>query len=162
MSQPHAPAPESEPMVIKIPSQPGYLCAVRAMVETLARQWGFDDEQAGRVVLAVDEALVNVIRHGYRGADDRPIWLKIGRIGSNGHTAGRAGLSVIIEDECDPIDPQRIRGRDLDDVKPGGLGVHIIREAMDNVTFAQRDDGRGMRLKMEKFLKPTSTSAAKG
>jgi len=147
-----------DPMVIEIPSQPGYLCAVRAMVETLARQWGFDEDQAGRIVLAVDEALVNVIRHGYRGAHDRPIWLKIRKVGAN----GRTGLSVVIEDECDPVDPTKIRGRDLNDVKPGGLGVHIIREAMDNVTFTQRDDGRGMRLQMEKFLKSARSPTVKG
>ena len=53
-------------------------------------------------------------------------------------------------------DPDCIKGRDLDDVRPGGLGVHIIREIMDEVTY---DTGHevGTELKMTKFLKAVKT-----
>jgi anti-sigma regulatory factor (Ser/Thr protein kinase) len=47
------------------------------------------------------------------------------------------------------VDPATIRSRDLDDIRPGGLGVHIIHEVMDEVRYERRDS-RGMRLTMVK------------
>ena len=44
-----------------------------------------------------------------------------------------------------------MKGRNLDDLKPGGVGVHIIHTAMDEVEFKQGDDC-GMQLRMVKYL----------
>ena len=60
-------------------------------------------------------------------------------------------MLIVIEDEARQIDPAFIKGRELDDVRPGGLGVHIIREVMDVVEYESRD-GVGMRLTLFKQL----------
>ncbi len=49
------------------------------------------------------------------------------------------------------IDPSTISGRDLGDVRPGGLGVHIIRSTMDKVRYRPRPGG-GMLLRMVKYV----------
>jgi hypothetical protein len=59
------------------------------------------------------------------------------------------GLRIVIEDLGRQTDPGAIKGRDLDDVRPGGLGVHIIREVMDEVVYEKRPGG-GMRLTLVK------------
>jgi anti-sigma regulatory factor (Ser/Thr protein kinase) len=146
---------DRHPFVMRLLSEPRYLCAVRATVETLARQLGLGDEQAGRVVMAVDEAITNVIRHGYRGEPGRPIWLRVKPLNDD----GRRGLQIVIEDDCEQVDPSGIQGRPLDEVRPGGLGVHIIREAMDEVRFDRRPGGRGMRVTMRKYGGPEVQSA---
>lgn len=129
-------------------SSPQYLCVVRQAVLAAADRLGFDEEVCGQAVLGVDEAMCNVIRHGYDGDEDKPIWVKIGM----GSEDGASGLVVIVEDMGRQVDPSGIAGRDLDDVRPGGLGVHIINEVMDEVEYQKRSEG-GMRLTMKKFVR---------
>ena len=135
------------PIEIRIDSDPKHLCVVRAAVEQAAMRLGFDEKQAGQIMLAVDEALTNVIRHGYKGARDKPIWIKL-RTATNNGTA----MEIVIEDEAADCDPATFRGRDLDDIRPGGLGTHIIRNTMDSTEYTRRPGGRGIRLTMRRQL----------
>ena len=59
----------------------------------------------------------------------------------------------VIEDRAKQVDPATIRSRDLSEVRPGGLGVYIINEVMDDVTYAMRPEG-GMSLTMVKHGQP--------
>lgn len=133
---------------IELVSDPIYLSGARELVGSVARRLGFDDLQCSKIALAVDEALCNIIRHGYDRAADRPIWISVwpADIGPNGKPAG---LRLEIEDEAKQVEPEDLKSRDLDDIRPGGLGVHIIREVMDEVAYSKRD-GAGMRLSMIK------------
>ena len=128
-------------------SQPRYLCVVRAAVSVAVDRYGFGEDSCGRVMLAVDDAVTNVIRHGYDGAADKPIWVKLRPTDHR----GQPGLTIVIEDQARQVDPEKIKGRPLEQVRPGGLGVHIIREVMDHVRYTRREGG-GMRLEMSKNL----------
>jgi serine/threonine-protein kinase RsbW len=92
----------------------------------------------------VDEALCNVINHGYGREPSGRIWMSVWEIPGD-----PPAIKVIIEDLARQVDPATIRSRDLDDVRPGGLGVFIIREIMDDVRYEKRPEG-GMRLTMTK------------
>ena len=134
-------APARDPdLRLEMWSQPRLLSAARGMVDHLARRVGFDEVTSGQISLAIDEALCNVINHGYERRPDGRIVLSIW---------AEADLLVVIEDRAREVDPDTIRGRDLDDIRPGGLGVHIIREVMDLVRYEQRPGG-GMRLTLSK------------
>jgi anti-sigma regulatory factor (Ser/Thr protein kinase) len=138
---------------IELMSNPLYLSGVREMVAAVARRLGFMDEACGQIALAVDEALCNVIRHGYGRRPDRPIWISLWPIGgvapSGSADNPTKAIRIVIEDEAKQVDPDLIKSRDLDEVRPGGLGVHIIRAVMDEVRYERRE-GRGMRLTMLK------------
>jgi len=127
-------------------SQPRFLTAARAMVGQLAQRLGFNEKQAGLISLAIDEALCNVINHGYQRRPDGPIVLNLWAVDP---ASGGPGLRVLIEDRARAVDPCTIRSRNLDEIRPGGLGVHIIREVMDEVTYEKREGG-GMRLLLYK------------
>lgn len=128
-------------------SQPRLLAAARGMVDHLARRVGFDEVTSGQISLAIDEALCNVINHGYERRPDGRITVSIWAEACVDAAGGN--LLVVIEDRAREVDPATIQGRDLDDIRPGGLGVHIIREVMDLVRYEPRSGG-GMRLTMEK------------
>lgn len=134
---------------LDIPSQPAFLAPLRAFITTIAERCGFDEVAQFQVALAIDEAVANVINHGYGRRPDGRVCVKLWRI-----THGREGLQVVIEDEGRQVDPDQIRSRNLDDVRPGGLGVHIIREVMDHCRWERRSEG-GMRLVLVKFVAPT-------
>lgn len=132
---------------VELVSNPLYLAGVRELVSNVAKRLGFPDEAASQMALAVDEALCNVIRHGYGKQGDRPIWLSIWQEG--GTASHPEALRIVIEDEARQVDPATIRSRNLDDVRPGGLGVHIIQSVMDEAKYERRERA-GMRLVMVK------------
>ena len=129
-------------------SDPDILPGIRGMVVSLCERFGFKEHEIGQIALAVDEALANVIRHGYESSVDGQIWMRCRIIDSQNPT-----LQIVIEDEGNQVDSAQIQGRDLDDVKPGGLGVHIMREVMDKCEFEIRDH-KGMKLTLEKTASP--------
>jgi len=133
---------------LELYSQPRFLAATRAMIGNLAQRLGFSEVQCGQISLAVDEALCNVINHGYGRRPDGRIWLSVWE-----QDGEQPGMRIVIEDEARQVDPSTIRSRDLDDVRPGGLGVFIMREIMDDVCYEQRPAG-GMRLTMVKLNRP--------
>lgn len=130
-------------------SDPADLPQVREAVRRVSADAGFDEEQTARLVLAVDEAVANVIKHGYDGRLDRPVELHLEGV----EEEGVRGVRFVVRDFGKQVAPEMICGRDLDDVRPGGLGVHIIRTVMDRVTYAPAAGG-GMRLEMVKLSKP--------
>jgi len=133
---------------LEMKSQPRYLSGARDMVAAIARRLGFHDGDCGQIALAVDEALCNVIRHGYDRVPDKPIWLSIWPYESQGETVG---IQIVIEDEAKQVDTEQIKGRELEDVRPGGLGVYIIQQVMDYCQFEKRDEV-GMRLTLVKLV----------
>ncbi len=136
-------------MRLEIRSDPAELPRVRDSVRRVALAAGFDEEEIASVVLATDEAIANVIKHGYGGRTDRPVEVSLIHV----EEGQREGIAITLRDFGKQVSPQQIRSRALDDVRPGGLGVHIIRSVMDRVDFAAADGG-GMRLEMIKFRKP--------
>ncbi len=116
-----------------LPSHPKYLPLVRAIAFGAAELAGIDAEEARHLTLAVTEAWTNVIRHAYGGAEDRRIDFRFVP------TAGR--LEIEIEDFGTWIDPSRIASRPLDQVRPGGIGVHLIQSMMDDVAYLRNEHG---------------------
>ncbi len=140
--------------LIEISSDPNFLAPLRAFVTTLASRIGFGETEQFQVALAVDEAVANIINHGYERRFDGRIWLRISRV-----SEPKSGIRVILDDEGVQVDPCRIKSRDLEDVRPGGLGVHIIREVMDECIWEQRPEA-GMRLTLIKYALPTAAEDA--
>lgn len=150
-------SPDRPHIRVELLSNPIYLCGARELVGSVAKRLGFDDLDCSKIALAVDEALCNIIRHGYARRTDRPIWISIWPVEAQGE-AKPCGIRIVIEDEARQVDPDDVRGRDLADIRPGGLGVHIIREVMDEVAYERRD-GAGMRLTLIKRCQSVDTPA---
>ena len=97
----------------------------RDFIESWALAAGFGDLERGRIVLAADEAVTNIMRHTYQGVPDKPIIL-FGEI-TGGH------LHLRLRDEGPHVDFAKMKGRQLDDIKPGGLGLHLLRSVFTTV-----------------------------
>jgi len=121
----------SPPLELNLLSDPANLATVRAAVRQVSVEAGFADADAEQIALAVDEALANVIKHGYGMQTNRPIRLRAEVVSEE----RRTGLRFVVRDYGRVVDPATICGRDLEEVRPGGLGVHIIRSVMDEVCY---------------------------
>ena len=138
-------------MKLALPSDPGLLCAVRGAVERLTESVGFSEGDVRAVTRAVDEALANIIRHAYRGRADGPIELYFTTVTRQGNAKEPDGLEILLRDQGPPIKPEQLCGRALDDVRPGGLGLHFIQESMDVVEY-KRAKGTN-RLRLVKYIR---------
>ncbi|MGD0282444.1 MAG: ATP-binding protein [Dissulfurispiraceae bacterium] len=126
-------------VVITVPSHPQYLSVIRAVTAQMCVLSGMSDSSVEEVKVAVDEACSNVMKYAYRGNTDRHIVIQYRII--------RDSFEVVIEDSGLKARPEAIEGRDLDDIRPGGLGVHLIKRAFDTMAFDKRKK-RGNRLKL--------------
>jgi|SRR5450631_3010377 serine/threonine-protein kinase RsbW len=131
-------------------SDPSMLCVVRGAMERLTETFGFTPAECRSVTRAVDEAITNIMRHSYGGQVDRPIEMVCERVPKRPDTGD--GFEVLLSDQGPAVDPSKLRGRRLDEIKPGGLGLHFIRQSMDVVEF-KRSDGTN-HLRLVKYLQP--------
>ena len=129
---------------LKVPAAADRLGLIRALVQRAMETAGCSGELSRKLVIAVNEACMNVIQHAYGG---RPG-------GELGLAATRQHNQVVflLTDHAPPADLDAVRPRDLDDIRPGGLGVHFIREIMDEVRMGHLDGGRGNYLEMRKNI----------
>ena len=80
------------------------------------------------VVLAIAEAAQNIVKHGYNGKETSEN-LKVEISYHNNQ------LKIDLYDKGEPAIPTNIKPRDVDDIKPGGLGTFFIGQIMDEVMF---------------------------
>jgi len=142
-----AETPKAAALLLKrrFPARAEELRPVREAVRREALGQGCAPECAGDIVLAVDEACQNIIRHAYAGRGDGEIVLEIERAGED--------LVVSLRDFAAPVDPSRVRPRDLHELRPGGLGTHLIREVMDGADFAPAPPEGGNLFRMRKRIR---------
>ena len=124
------------PRYLRIAADLERVSDVRALVREVANACDAPIDCEDDLVQAVDEAVTNVILHGYRGADG---WVDV--------TAGRSAEDIVItvEDDAPPFDPMVLPEPDLDVPpelrKPGGMGVHLMRAAADTIVHRPRPGG---------------------
>lgn len=135
---------------LEMRAQCAYLRVARVAVTQVVKNLGMDEKVSDTIVLAVEEALTNVIRHSYDGPCDKPIIIEINTITCE-NEGEKEALEILIRDFGKQVDPETIKGRDLDEFKPGGLGVHIIKSVMDQCQYTQAPE-TGMQLRLIKYL----------
>jgi anti-sigma regulatory factor (Ser/Thr protein kinase) len=144
---------------IEMPSHPRVLSVVRSTVLQFASAVGFTEEECRQLVLAVDEALANVIRHAYDNRVDQTIELTCRRLAADNVEPGACandGIEFLLVDYGRPADPKSLKGRPLDEIRPGGLGMHLITSIMDEVKYEPLPGRNQMRLVKTLGRKPAS------
>ncbi|MCK5861218.1 MAG: ATP-binding protein [Candidatus Hydrogenedentes bacterium] len=136
---------------IKFKSDPVLLEAIRALIGCYFHRLGMSPERAQEVVLAVDEACTNAMRHGYDHVLTAEIILQLRR--------DEAGVEVVVSDEGSPMPESvilRARGKNKEvtpeTVRPGGLGLKLIHHIFDEVEITTGEK-RGNRVCMRLHLK---------
>ncbi|MDD2706382.1 MAG: ATP-binding protein [Verrucomicrobiae bacterium] len=121
-------------------SCPSKMAEIRAKLRESAADCGFDEQTTHHLVLAVDEACTNIIRHAYEGKTDGRIELDL--------FSDHDFWEVRLRDYGKKCPPEKLRGRPLSEVRPGGLGLHFIRFAFDEVIFdTNQTEGTCLRLR---------------
>lgn len=132
---------------INIESRTERLIAVRDFVSDAAREFGFDEENIGKIALAVDEACTNVIKHAYKFNPQGNITVRISR--------GDGAFTVAIIDHGAEFNPSSVQSPDMKEYlshyRRGGLGVYLMKSLMDKVEYTI-DPGKKNEVRLTKFL----------
>ena len=136
---------------LRLKASPERLQEMRAEVTDALDGAGLGDEDRRLLVLAVSEACMNVIQHGYKGDPGGEIVLEI--------LHKSRFLEFRLTDFAETVDPATIKPRPLDELRPGGLGVHFIRCVMDDYCYTVPAGGKGNLLIMRKRVKRVRETA---
>ena len=112
---------------VTVPSNPKYLRFIRHLMALFIEDLPYHSIEAHHIVLAVDEACSNVIKYAYDSDETKSIVVTF--------SCTKDTLKVIIRDFGKKPDLEKIKPRALDDLRPGGLGTHIINSVMDKVDY---------------------------
>lgn len=129
---------------MRFASDPKRLRMVRERVQEAAEQVGCPKKTISDLVIAVNEACMNIMQHAYKGDKSGEIVLEIQRDGTE--------LEVLLTDYAAPIDRGDIQPRELDDIRPGGLGTYFIKEIMDDCVYGHLAGECGNYVRMKKRI----------
>lgn len=129
---------------LRFPSDPAILRKVRDHVRMAAAKGGCGAQVADQVVIAVNEACMNIMQHAYKGEGSGAIILEIFNNGSE--------LEFHLRDFANPVDLTSIGPRSLAELKPGGLGTHFIQQIMDEYAYGHLHGKSGNFLHMKKRI----------
>jgi len=132
-------------ITMSFPSVPRLLRVVRCVIAEMAEATGFALKDRDKICLAVGEACSNIIRHSYKGRTDGKMVIKC-KLHSD-------KLTISIRDYGEKFDLAHVRAQESGQVRPGGLGVHMIRRAMDEVDY-DTTHRVGTEIHMVKYLNP--------
>lgn len=116
---------------IVVKSTTDNLALIREFTKSAADEIGFSDETTGKIVLAVDEACTNIIKHAYRYSPEGDIFISIKFEDSK--------FVISIIDEGKHFDPNVVPDPDLREYykkkRVGGLGMFLMKKLMDDVKY---------------------------
>jgi len=108
------------------------LTCFREELRTLLSEVELSERKSGDVILAMDEVLANISRHGYENGGGR-IEVIFEDLGST--------IEILIRDYGKKFDPTQAPEPELPPQKPGGLGIYFIKTVMDKVRYQPGPSG---------------------
>ena len=107
------------------------LSLIRDFTKNAAAESGFSEDTIGKIILAVDEACTNVIKHGYNYSPEGEILITAKFENSK--------FSITITDEGTRFIPGVVPDPDLKEYhkqkRVGGLGMFLMKKLMDDVKY---------------------------
>ena len=108
---------------------------VRTFCRDVFEKLNIQQELKEELVLAIAEAAQNIVKHAFKNAA-KPNELMVVEISCENNK-----LQIAFYDRGTPVDPKKVKHREIDNIKPGGLGTFFIKQIMDNAVFKKDQEG---------------------
>ena len=118
---------------VEFSSHTGNLALMRHCVREFLNGYPFSEKERLLMVLGVDEACTNIIRYAYQLRDDQLIALSLEGSGTC--------VRMRLRDYGEQVRPHEMKGRSHEMIKPGGLGLYLIRNAFDEIDYVLKRCG---------------------
>lgn len=129
-------------LALRVPAEAAALKEVREQLHDTLATLGVDADTLHQLVVAVNEACMNVVQHAYGTQHHGDMMLEVERAAD--------WLTFRLTDYAPPVDISRLQPRDLDVVRPGGLGLCLIHKIMDEIRYPVPPPGVGNVVEMRK------------
>jgi serine/threonine-protein kinase RsbW len=107
------------------------LSRIREFITANAEEAGMAKEAIGEIILAVDEACTNIIKHAYKSYPDGEITINVACSGNK--------FTIMIMDQGRSFEPDEVNKPDLQEYyrqrRVGGLGMYLMKRLMDDVKY---------------------------
>ena len=117
---------------LTVPAHYESISKVTQLVVEAAAQAGLDERAIFHCQMAVDEACTNIVEHAYADKSQGDIHITI--------QVQEGVCTITLVDYGTSFDPDSIPPPRIDPdpakMEPGGLGLHLMRELMDEVHFS--------------------------
>jgi serine/threonine-protein kinase RsbW len=118
-----------------------------SLVRAFAEEHRLDERTIFSITLVVEELFTNMVRHNVGGSDHVTLELA--------HDEEHVFLELV-DIDVEPFDPATVAAVPVDagieERKPGGLGVHLVRKLVDDVTYDYDAEDRRMRISVKKTV----------
>ena len=105
---------------------------IRSMILDFLNNHKLPVKEIKEIELGTDEAVTNIIKHSYKEENKKNIIEVELEFLEN-------KVIIHLYDNGTPVNEEKIKPRELNDVKPGGLGTYFINEIMDEVKWKKSD-----------------------
>ena len=116
---------------LKVKSRTENLALIRDFISSKAYAAGLSKEEVENIMLAVDEACTNVIKHAYKSFPDGEINILVEQ--------NTKKFSITIEDFGNSFNPDSVPEPNLreyhEEKRIGGLGMYLMKTLMDEVEY---------------------------
>ena len=102
---------------------------VRIFCRDVFEKLHIEQDLKDELVLAIAEAAQNIVKHAFKNNANANEVMVVQISCEN------KKLEIAFYDRGTPVDPKKVKHREIDNVKPGGLGTFFIQEIMDAVEF---------------------------
>jgi|TARA_B100001540_G_scaffold248608_1_gene224219 serine/threonine-protein kinase RsbW len=107
------------------------LKSVRDFSREVFEKLQIQDDLKDELVLAIAEAAQNIVKHAYKDNPDTNDKMAV-QISCKENK-----LEIGFFDMGKPVDPKKIKHRNIDNIRPGGLGTFFIQQIMDAIEFKE-------------------------
>ena len=120
---------------------------VFAFLEAFSDGQEVDEKTAFCINLVVEELFTNMVRHNEGGGD---------RITVSIERQDNRVLLELVDTDVEPFDPETAEvppvDAGIDERRPGGLGIYLVRSMVDDLNYDYEPEGRRMRITVTKTL----------
>ena len=133
---------DGPPERLELDSRLSELTRVQPWIDALADEHGAAEDVRFAIQLCMEEALANVVLHGYRNEPGHPLVIQ--------SSVSADTLFFTIEDEAPPFAPVNPGPRDaassLDSIQPGGNGIRLLHRFAGSVDYERCSEGNRLTL----------------
>ena len=105
---------------------------IRSMIVDFLNNHKLPVKEIKEIELGTDEAVTNIIKHSYK-EENKKNTIEVELEFSENK------VIIHLYDNGTPVNEEKIKPRELSDVKPGGLGTYFINKIMDEVKWKKSD-----------------------
>lgn len=120
------------------------LKTIRSFVKSFLKDNKINLIHHDSIILAVGEITSNILEHGYNFKESDKIKVDL--------SFNNNEIKLKFFDNGQIVDIEKIKSRELNDIKPGGLGIFFIKEIFDDIHWVKGDPGWNNVLEIKKRL----------